>query len=91
MGRGKGEIDDAIVGDGPAVVDAHEDALAIAEVCHTDPASEGKAAMRAGERVHVEVLPRGSFMALELEAIPGGLTSLQPVPQFGTGGEGGGV
>jgi hypothetical protein len=86
-GGGVGEVDDAVVDHGAAVVDADEDCLAVAQIGDANPASEGEGAMGAGEGVHIEVFAGGGLVSLEVEAVPGGLAGLEPLTQAADGGD----
>ena len=87
VGGGVGEIDDAVAGDGAAIVDADDDAAMIAKVGDANPAAQGKAAMSAGEIVHVELFAGGGLASLELKAVPGGLADSEPAVEGGGTGD----
>ena len=79
FGGGVGEVDDAVLRHRPSVVHADEDGLVISEVGDSDPASQRKAAVGAGQRVHVEGFAGGGLVSLKVDAVPGGLADLVPV------------
>lgn len=81
VGRGIRKIDDAILWDGSAIVDADEHTSAVAQVGDADPASEREGAVRAGEGIHIEVFAGRGAMSLKLETIPGCLADLQPMAE----------
>src|SRR6185437_2729341 len=74
-----GEVHNAVLCDGAAVVDANDDGLVIAEVRDLDHGAHGQAAVGAGHGVHVEVFAAGRLMALKDAAVPGGAANLVPV------------
>lgn len=81
-GGGIGEIDYAVFGHGAAIIDADEDGFVISEIRDPDPASEGEAAVGAGESVHIEGFAVGGCLALKVASIPGGDADLEPVAGF---------
>jgi len=72
-----GEVDDAVAVEGSPVVDAHVDALPVADVGNADPRVEGEGLVRRRHRVLVERLAARRRMVLEDAAVPRGLTDLR--------------
>src|SRR4051812_26380056 len=58
-GGGFGEIEDAALGVGSAVVDADADRSAVGEVLHLQAGAEREGAVRGGESIGVELLAVG--------------------------------
>lgn len=62
-GGAAGEIEAAAAHERAAVIDAHHDAAAGAGIGHLQARAEGQAAMRGGEAIGIETLPRGGPIA----------------------------
>ena len=61
------QIDDAVLGERPAVVDAHHHLAAVLEIDHAQPGAERPGGMRRGQRAVVE---RFAARRLAVEVIP---------------------
>ncbi len=76
FGRGAGKIDDAITGEGSAIVDAHIHSPVIRQVLDADACTEWQAAVRRRESAGIEDLAVGGGPALKPGPVPGGDTLL---------------
>jgi hemolysin III len=78
--RGVAEVDHAAVGEGPAVVDAHDDLAPVGRVAHARVARDRHRLVRRRHREHVVGLAAARGPAVELAAVPAGQ------PPFSTSG-----
>jgi hypothetical protein len=76
MRRRERQVDDAIVQEGPAIVDAHDDALAGRDVRHARVRRQRQRRVRRGHRIHVVRLADRRFLAVELAPVPRGDAAL---------------
>ena len=76
-GRGVGEVDEAVGDEGAAIVDAHDDAAAVAEVGDARIARKRQRLVGGGHPVHVVGLAAGGVAAVERRAVPGGHAALE--------------
>jgi hypothetical protein len=74
--RGEAQVDDAVAHVGAAVVDAHRDLLAVAQVAHQHHRAEAKRAVGRGQRVHVETFAAGGDGAMFAAPVVAGLPQL---------------
>ena len=77
-GGGVGQVDDAIADERPAIVDAHHDLAAIAQVRDLGIAGNGQGLVRRRHGVHVVALAQRGGSRVESRAVPRGGAALDP-------------
>ena len=82
LGCSVGKVDDAVGGDGAAIVDADEDGFTVLQVSYANPATKGEGAMGARKAVHVVGFAGCGLAALKFESVPGGLADFVPAARF---------
>ena len=77
LGRGGvGEVDDAVADERPAVVDAHDDLAAVAQVRDLGVGGNRQRLVRGGHGVHVVALAERGRRGVKARAVPGGGAAL---------------
>lgn len=74
-----GKVDDAVMGQGAAVIDPDHHRFVVPQVRDPDERPQREGPMGAGHGVHVEILAAGGLLALKELPVPGGAASLVPV------------
>ena len=82
-GGGVGQVDDAIADERPAIVDAHHDLAAIAQVRDLGVAGNGQGLVRRRHGVHVVALAQRRGCGVESRAVPRGRAALDPAVALG--------
>ena len=80
LGRAAREIDDPVMREGAAVVDAHDQAPLVAEVLHLHKARHRQGAVGSGDGILIKDLAVGRILAVEVGPVPRGHADLLVVP-----------
>src|SRR5690606_40402737 len=72
LGRGEGQVDDAVGVEGAAIVDAQDDLAPVVQVGDLHVAGQGQGLVGGGHAVQVVTFAVGGELVVELGAVPGG-------------------